>query len=50
LKYGVAIFPTDDAIRIDDLARASEERGFESLFVSEHSHIPASRRTPWPMG
>jgi probable F420-dependent oxidoreductase len=50
LKYGVAIFPTDDAIRIDDLARATEERGFESLFVSEHSHIPASRRTPWPMG
>ncbi|MGO9056672.1 MAG: LLM class F420-dependent oxidoreductase [Candidatus Binataceae bacterium] len=50
MKFGVAIFPTDDAIRIDDLARASEERGFESLFVSEHSHIPASRRTPWPMG
>lgn len=50
MKYGVAIFPTDDAIRIDDLARASEERGFESLFVSEHSHIPASRRTPWPLG
>jgi probable F420-dependent oxidoreductase len=50
MKYGVAIFPTDNAIRIDDLARASEERGFESLFVSEHSHIPASRRTPWPLG
>jgi probable F420-dependent oxidoreductase len=50
LKYGVAIFPTDDAIRIDHLARATEERGFESLFVSEHSHIPASRRTPWPLG
>lgn len=50
MKYGVAIFPTDNAIRIDELARASEERGFESLFVSEHSHIPASRRTPWPLG
>ena len=50
VKYGVTIFPTDVAIRIDHLARAAEERGFESLFVSEHSHIPASRRTPWPMG
>jgi probable F420-dependent oxidoreductase len=50
LKYGVTIFPTDHAIRIDHLARAAEERGFESLFVSEHSHIPASRRTPWPLG
>ena len=50
MKFGVTIFPTGDAIRIDHLARACEERGFESLFVSEHSHIPASRRTPWPMG
>jgi probable F420-dependent oxidoreductase len=50
VKYSVTIFPTDDAIRIDHLARAAEERGFESLFVSEHSHIPASRRTPWPLG
>jgi probable F420-dependent oxidoreductase len=50
MKYGVAIFPTDEAIRIDRLARACEERGFESLFVCEHSHIPASRRTPWPLG
>jgi probable F420-dependent oxidoreductase len=50
VKYGVVIFPTDQAIRIDNLARAAEERGFESLFVCEHSHIPASRRTPWPLG
>jgi probable F420-dependent oxidoreductase len=50
VKYGVVIFPTDRAIRIDDLARAAEERGLESLFVCEHSHIPASRRTPWPLG
>ena len=50
MKYGVAIFPTDEAIRIDHLARAAEERGLESLFVCEHSHIPASRRTPWPLG
>ncbi|HKD69512.1 MAG TPA: LLM class F420-dependent oxidoreductase [Candidatus Binataceae bacterium] len=50
MKYGVAIFPTDQALRIDLLARAAEERGLESLFVCEHSHIPASRRTPWPVG
>jgi probable F420-dependent oxidoreductase len=35
---------------IDELARALEERGFESLFLPEHTHIPASRRTPWPGG
>jgi probable F420-dependent oxidoreductase len=50
LKYGIVIFPTASAIRIDELARAAEERGLESLFVCEHSHIPASRRTPWPLG
>jgi probable F420-dependent oxidoreductase len=33
-----------------DLARAAEERGFESLWVAEHSHIPASRKTPFPGG
>src|SRR5262245_19058433 len=37
-------------MRIDELARALEERGFESLFVPEHTHIPLSRRTPFPGG
>jgi probable F420-dependent oxidoreductase len=50
MKYGVAIFPTDYAIRPDDLARATEERGFDSIFFPEHTHIPASRRTPFPRG
>ncbi len=50
MHYGVLIFPTEYAIRIDELARAAEERGFESLFVTEHTHIPASRRTPFPSG
>ncbi len=45
MKYGVAIFPTDYAIRPDELARATEERGFDSIFFPEHTHIPASRRT-----
>jgi len=50
MKYGVFQFATDYAMRIDELARAVEERGFESLFVPEHTHIPKSRRSPWPGG
>jgi probable F420-dependent oxidoreductase len=50
MKYGVYMFATDYAIRPDDLARAVEERAFESLWVPEHTHIPASRRSPWPGG
>ena len=50
MKFGVAMFATDDAIRIDELARAAEARGFESLFVPEHTPIPKSRKTPWPGG
>ena len=50
MHYGVTIFPTEYSISMVDLARAAEERGFESLWVSEHSHIPVSRRTPWPGG
>ena len=50
MKYGIVMFPTDYAIRPDDLARATEERGFESLWVPEHTHIPAIRRSPWPGG
>jgi probable F420-dependent oxidoreductase len=50
MKYGVAIFPTDYAIRPDEVARAAEQRGFESIFFPEHTHIPTSRRTPYPGG
>ena len=50
MRIGVCMFATDYAIRIDELARAAEERGFESLFVPEHTHIPTSRRTPFPGG
>jgi probable F420-dependent oxidoreductase len=50
MKYALSIFPTEYAIRIDELARAAEERGFESLWVPEHTHIPTSRRTPYPAG
>jgi probable F420-dependent oxidoreductase len=50
MLFGVTMFPTDYSIRPDDLGRALEERGFESLWVPEHTHIPASRRSPWPGG
>ena len=50
MEIGVLIFATDYCIRMDELARALEERGFESLFLPEHTHIPANRRTPRPGG
>jgi probable F420-dependent oxidoreductase len=50
MDYGVCIFATDYAIRLDELAREAEARGFESLWVPEHTHIPTSRRTPFPGG
>ena len=50
MDIGVCIFPTAESIRIDDLAVELEARNFESLFVPEHTHIPASRRSPWPGG
>ena len=50
MKFGVTMFPTDYSIRPAELASALEERGFESLFFPEHTHIPTSRRTPWPGG
>ncbi len=50
MKVGLYIFATDYAIRVDELARAAEERGFESLFLPEHTHIPKSRKSPWPGG
>jgi probable F420-dependent oxidoreductase len=50
MKIGVYIFATDYTIAIDELARELETRGFESLFVPEHTHIPASRLSPWPGG
>ena len=50
MHIGVCMFATDYAIRIDELARETEARGFESLWVPEPTHIPTSRRTPWPGG
>ena len=50
MHIGICQFSTDYSIRIDELAREAEQRGFESLFVPEHTHIPASRRTPFAGG
>jgi probable F420-dependent oxidoreductase len=50
VHLGVTIFATDRSIRPDDLAREAEERGFESLFLPEHTHIPTSRQSPYPGG
>ena len=50
MHFGVTMFGTDEAMRPDELARAAEERGFVSLYVPEHTHIPVGRRTPPPTG
>jgi probable F420-dependent oxidoreductase len=50
MQIGVFYFPTDYGIDPGELGRALEERGFESLFVCEHTHIPASRQSPFPGG
>jgi len=50
MKFGISTFVTDEGIAPGALARAIEERGFDSLFIAEHTHIPLSRKTPWPGG
>ncbi|SDD29640.1 LLM class F420-dependent oxidoreductase [Belnapia rosea] len=50
MKIGAAMFFTDYSMAPGELARALEERGFESLWAPEHSHIPLARATPWPGG
>lgn len=50
MKFGISTFVNDDGIDTVSLARAIEERGFESLVVAEHTHIPASRESPYPLG
>ncbi len=50
MKFGLTFFPTDYSIHPAELAAAAEERGFESVWFPEHSHIPLSRRSAWPGG
>jgi probable F420-dependent oxidoreductase len=49
-QFGVTMFPADYAMQPVELAKAVEERGLDSLFFPEHTHIPASRATPFPGG
>jgi probable F420-dependent oxidoreductase len=50
VRLGVMVLPTDETMPPTDLAIAVEERGLLSLFLPEHTHIPTSRRTPYPGG
>ena len=50
MHIGALIFPTDRAMRPDRLAVELERRGYESLWVAEHTHIPLSRKSPYPGG
>ncbi len=50
MDFGASIFFTDYSISPAALAPAMEARGFESLWAPEHSHIPTSRRSPYPGG
>jgi probable F420-dependent oxidoreductase len=50
MDVGVFYFPVDYGINVAELAKALEDRGFGSLYVPEHTHIPLSRKTPFPGG
>jgi probable F420-dependent oxidoreductase len=50
MRIGVTVFLTDQTMGIADLARALAERGFQSYYIPEHTHIPVSRATPAPLG
>ena len=50
MRYGVTIFATDQTWRADEVAVEAEARGFASLYIPEHTHIPISRTTPPPTG
>lgn len=50
MKIGAAHFPTTYSIPPQELGPALEERGFESIWAAEHSHIPLTRKTPYPGG
>jgi probable F420-dependent oxidoreductase len=50
MRFGLAIFATDETPPPGEVARLVESRGFESLLFPEHTHIPAARETPYPAG
>jgi probable F420-dependent oxidoreductase len=50
MELGIVTFPTEHSLLPAELAAAAEQRGFESLWFCEHSHIPVRRESPWPGG
>jgi probable F420-dependent oxidoreductase len=50
VKIGIAIHETDLSMSPIELAKEAEDRGYYSIYVPEHTHIPTSRRTPPPTG
>jgi alkanesulfonate monooxygenase SsuD/methylene tetrahydromethanopterin reductase-like flavin-dependent oxidoreductase (luciferase family) len=50
MEFGALMFFTEYAIPATEFAQALEARGFESAWAPEHSHIPTSRKSPWPGG
>ena len=50
MQLGITIFATDQSINPVELAVEAEARGFAALWLPEHTHIPVSRATPWPVG
>ena len=50
MHHGISMFPTAYSMQPAELAQAAEERGFDSIWFPEHTHIPVSRETPWPGG
>jgi len=50
MKFGISLMPTDYSVAPTELAIAVEQRGFESLWFPEHTHIPTSRKSPFPGG
>ncbi|NYH79827.1 putative F420-dependent oxidoreductase [Actinopolyspora biskrensis] len=50
MKFGISTFVTDEGIDPAELGVAAEQRGFDAMFLAEHTHIPSSRQTPYPGG
>ena len=50
MQFGIFDYATDSSMHPAELAVAVEQRGFDSLFVPDHTHIPVSRQSPWPGG
>ncbi|MCB1248922.1 MAG: LLM class F420-dependent oxidoreductase [Acidimicrobiales bacterium] len=50
MRYGITMFATDVSMDVAELGREAEARGFDSLYLPEHTHIPVSRVTPPPTG